>query len=33
MEKAAEGAQDGLGLDSAQWAWVLNSYLCYVAFE
>ncbi|KJZ76210.1 hypothetical protein HIM_04292 [Hirsutella minnesotensis 3608] len=28
------GAQDALGLDSAQWAWVLNSfYICYVAFE
>ncbi|KAM4062282.1 major facilitator superfamily protein [Hirsutella rhossiliensis] len=28
------GAQDALGLDSAQWAWVLNSfYISYVAFE
>ncbi|PHH76578.1 hypothetical protein CDD83_4237 [Cordyceps sp. RAO-2017] len=27
------GAQNALGLDSAQWAWVLNSfYICYVAF-
>ncbi|POR35094.1 Alkaline phosphatase [Tolypocladium paradoxum] len=28
------GAQDALGLDSTQWAWVLNSfYICYVVFE
>ncbi|RDA94516.1 hypothetical protein CP533_2701, partial [Ophiocordyceps camponoti-saundersi (nom. inval.)] len=27
-------AQDALGLDSTQWAWVLNSfYACYVLFE
>lgn len=28
------GAQDDLGLDSKQWAWVLNSfYICYIMFE
>ncbi|RDA86229.1 hypothetical protein CP532_5085 [Ophiocordyceps camponoti-leonardi (nom. inval.)] len=28
------GAQNDLGLDSTQWAWVLNSfYACYVLFE
>ncbi|KAJ6439939.1 MFS transporter [Purpureocillium lavendulum] len=28
------GAKDDLGLDSTQWAWVLNAfYVCYVAFE